>query len=195
MHYPDSRSHRLQGYDYSQPGWYFVTLSTQNMSCLFGHVRNGIINLTDAGAMIERVWQELAVYSSRIDLDIFQVMPNHFYGILIIRADLEQVPIIPMDAGHGDPAKQQHARLNCRKPEEEGREVSLSILDLIARFKSLTTTQYIRGVKESNWKRFNKRLWGAKFHDHVIRTESALQSIRAYIQNNPRKWELDRLNK
>ena len=242
MHYPDSRSHRLQGYDYSQPGWYFVTLSTQNMSCLFGHVRNGIINLTDAGAMIERVWQELTVYSSRIDLDIFQVMPNHFYGILIIRADLEQVPIIPMDAGHGDPAKQQHARLNCRKhaghgdpaqqlhpmgaghgdpakqllptdaghgdpakqqharlncrkPEEEGREVSLSILDLIARFKSLTTTQYIRGVKESNWKRFNKRLWGAKFHDHVIRTESALQSIRAYIQNNPRKWELDRLNK
>ena len=194
--------------------------------------------------MIERVWQELAVYSSRIDLDIFQVMPNHFHGILIIRADLEQVPIIPMDAGHGDPAKQQHARLNCRKPEleqvpiipmdaghgdpakqqratlncrkhaghgdpakqqharlncrkpeEEGSEVSLSILDLIARFKSLTTTQYIRGVKESNWKRFNKRLWGAKFHDHVIRTESALQSIRAYIQNNPRKWELDRLNK
>ena len=106
MHYPDSRSHRLQGYDYSQPGWYFVTLSTQNMSCLFGHVRNGIINLTDAGAMIERVWQELTVYSSRIDLDIFQVIPNHFHGILIIRADLEQVPIIPMDAGHGDPAKQ-----------------------------------------------------------------------------------------
>ena len=120
MHYPDSRSHRLQGYDYSQPGWYFVTLSTQNMSCLFGHVRNGIINLTDAGAMIERVWQELTVYSSRIDLDIFQVMPNHFHGILIIRADLEQVPIIPMDAGHGDPAQQQHARLNCRKHAGHG---------------------------------------------------------------------------
>ncbi|MCG8625237.1 MAG: hypothetical protein MJE68_24970 [Proteobacteria bacterium] len=73
--------------------------------------------------------------------------------------------------------------------------MSLSLLDLIARFKSLTTTQYIRGIKEKNWKRFDKKLWGTRFHEHVIRTESALQSIRADIQNNSQKWEFDRLNK
>ena len=92
MYHPDSKSHRLPGYDYSQPGWYFVTLSTRNMSCLFGSVRNGIVNLADAGRMIEQVWQELPRYSSRIDLDTFQVMPNHFHGILIIKEDLEQGP-------------------------------------------------------------------------------------------------------
>ena len=183
MNYPDSKSHHLPGYDYSQPGWYFVTLSTRNMSCLFGDVRNGIINLTDAGRMIERVWQELPRYSSRIGLDIFQVMPNHFHGILIIKADLEQVPIALVGAEHKGPLQQQHATGS-----------PLSLLDLIARFKSLTTTQYIRGVKENNWKRFDKKLWGTRFHDHVIRTESALQSIQTYIQNNPRKWELDCLS-
>ena len=187
MYHSDPKSHRLPGYDYSQPGWYFVTLSTRNMSCLFGGVRNGIINLTDAGRMIERVWKELPRYSSQIDLDIFQVMPNHFHGILIIKEDLEQVPITSVCAGHGDPAQQQHARLSCPELEREQTEASLSLLDLIACFKSLTTAQYIRGVKENNWKRFNKKLWGPKFHNHVIRTESALQSIRTYIQNNPRK--------
>ena len=198
MYYPDSKSHRLQDYDYSQPGWYFFTLSTRNMSCLFGSVRNGVINLTDAGRMIERVWQELPRYSSRIDLDIFQVMPNHFHGILIIKKDLRQVQTTALGAGHesrSHPAKQQYGRCSYTQLEQEHTNISISVLDLVARFKSLTTTQYIHGVKENNWKRFNKKLWGAKFHDHVIRTESALQSIRMYIQNNPRKWELDRLNK
>ena len=184
MHYLDSKSHRLPEYDYSQPGWYFVTLSTRNMSCLFGDVRNGVINLTDAGRMIERVWQELPSYSSRIGLDIFQVMPNHFHGILIIKADLERAPIASVGEKHKGFPQQQPAT-----------GAPLSLLDLIARFKSLTTTQYIRGVKENNWTRFDKKLWGTRFHDHVIRTESALQSIRSYIQNNPRKWDLDRLNK
>ena len=213
MYYPDSKSHRLLDYDYSQPGWYFVTLSTRNMSCLFGSVRNGIINLSDAGRMIKRVWQELPKDSSRIDLDIFQVMPNHFHGILIIKEDLERVQATLVGAGHGDPAqqeivpvsighesrshpaKQQHGKHGCTQLEQDHPQIFPSLLDLIARFKSLTTTQYIRGVKESNWKRFNKKLWGTRFHDHVIRTELALQSIRTYIQNNPRKWELDRLNK
>ncbi|RKU38109.1 hypothetical protein C6496_08120 [Candidatus Poribacteria bacterium] len=151
--------------------------------------------MTDAGRMVERVWQELPIYSSRIDLDIFQVMPNHFHGILIIKEDLKQILGTLVNAGHGDPAKQQHRRQEYPKAERNLTETFLSVPDLVACFKSLTTTQYIRGVKENNWKRFDKKLWGARFHDHVIRTESALQSIRTYIQNNPRKWELDRLNK
>ena len=184
MHYPNPKSHHLPGYDYSQPGWYFVTLSTRNMSCLFGDIRNGVVNLTDAGRMVERVWQELPSYSPRVGLDIFQVMPNHFHGILMIKADLEHIPVASVGAKHKDPLQQQQAT-----------GASLSLLDLIARFKSLTTTQYIRGVKKNNWRRFDKKLWGTRFHDHVIRTESALHSIRTYIQNNPRKWEFDRLNK
>ena len=166
--------------------------------CLFGSVRSGVINLTDAGRMIERVWQELPRYSSRIDLDTFQVMPNHFHGILIIKEDLEQIPTTVVKARHkaeAVPAKQQAERWDHPKLERNQKGTSLSILDLVDRFKSLTTTQYIRGVKENNWKRFDKKLWGARFHDHVIRTESALQSIRTYIQNNPLKWELDRLSK
>ena len=35
------RSIRLKGYDYSQPGWYFVTVVTQNREMLFGEVADG----------------------------------------------------------------------------------------------------------------------------------------------------------
>ena len=34
--------------------------------------------------------------------------------------------------------------------------------------------------------------WQARFYDHIIRSERAFQAIRAYIHNNPLKWELDR---
>jgi hypothetical protein len=37
-------------------------------------------------------------------------------------------------------------------------------------------------------------LWQRSFHDHAIRTEQALDSIREYIANNPLKWHLDREN-
>ena len=118
------------------------------MSCLFGSVSNGIVNLTDAGCMIERVWQEMPRYFSRIELDIFQVMPNHFHGILIIKEDLRRFPTTPMGSGHEDPAKQQNVAKNSMRLDLDQAEVSLSLLDLIARFKSLTTTQYIRGVRK-----------------------------------------------
>jgi putative transposase len=35
------RSIRLKGYDYSQPGAYFITICTQDRACLFGEVVDG----------------------------------------------------------------------------------------------------------------------------------------------------------
>ena len=67
-----------------------------------------------------------------------------------------------MGSGHEDPAKQQNVAKNSMRLDLDQAEVSLSLLDLIARFKSLTTTQYIRGVKENNWKRFDKKIVGIK---------------------------------
>ena len=36
--------------------------------------------------------------------------------------------------------------------------------------------------------------WQARFHDHIIRNEKALDNIREYIFNNPVNWETDRNN-
>jgi putative transposase len=37
-------------------------------------------------------------------------------------------------------------------------------------------------------------LWQRGYYDHIVRNEADLARIRAYVANNPLKWELDREN-
>jgi putative transposase len=88
MNYDPNRHHRrsirLQGYDYSHPGAYFITIVAQDRACLFGEVVNGEIRLNDAGKMIQRWWLELNRKFPTIKTDEYAVMPNHFHGIITI---------------------------------------------------------------------------------------------------------------
>ncbi|WP_008308666.1 transposase [Leptolyngbya sp. PCC 6406] len=61
-------------------------------------------------------------------------------------------------------------------------------------FKSLTTHQYTKGVKDQNWIPFQKRLWQRNYYEHIIRTPADLDRIRTYIHNNPKSWETDQLH-
>ncbi|GBC84584.1 hypothetical protein HRbin11_01015 [bacterium HR11] len=78
------RSIRLKGYDYTQPGAYFVTIVTQNRVCLFGEVVDGTMRLNDAGRMVQAVWNDLPRYYPGVAIDAFVVMPNHIHGIIIL---------------------------------------------------------------------------------------------------------------
>lgn len=64
-------------------------------------------------------------------------------------------------------------------------------MNVLERFKSLTTKKYIDGVKLNNWKPFDKRIWQRNYYEHVIRDENDLKSVREYIVNNPLEWEVD----
>jgi putative transposase len=66
--------------------------------------------------------------------------------------------------------------------------------DVVHRFKSLTTNKYIKGIKQKNWKPFNKKLWQRNYYEHVTRNEIDLSETREYILNNPKKWHLDKYN-
>jgi putative transposase len=47
------RSIRLDSYDYSQEGWYFITICTQDRQCIFGLIIGDKMQLNVAGFMIE----------------------------------------------------------------------------------------------------------------------------------------------
>ena len=78
------RSIRLKGYDYTQPGAYFVTIVIQDRLCLFGDVVGETMLLNEAGAMIKDVWEGLPRRFPSVDVDAFVVMPNHVHGIVVI---------------------------------------------------------------------------------------------------------------
>ena len=55
------RSIRLQGYDYSQAGAYYVTIVTQGRECLFGEVINGEMYINDYGSIVQKWWDEIPI--------------------------------------------------------------------------------------------------------------------------------------
>lgn len=69
-----------------------------------------------------------------------------------------------------------------------------SLSDVMGWFMTMTTNAYIRGVKESGWQRFDGRLWQRSFHDHIIRRRGSFARIATYIEENPKRWTLDREN-
>jgi putative transposase len=70
------RSIRLAGYDYAQPGAYFVTICTCNRELSLQTER-----VKDA---VRSAWLGLPARFPRVVLDEFVVMPNHLHGIIIL---------------------------------------------------------------------------------------------------------------
>ena len=60
-----------------------------------------------------------------------------------------------------------------------------SIPKIVQWFKTMTTNEYIRQVKQNGWKPFNVKLWQRNYYEHIIRNENELNQIREYIINNP----------
>ena len=168
------RSIRLKGYDYANSGAYFVTIVTQGRACLFGEIVNGATRLNDAGSVIERWWIELNNKFRTVETDDFVIMPNHFHGIVVIPvgADL------------------------CVGPDSEGAHIGaplrrVPLPAIVQWFKTMTTNEYLRGVKTLGWASFQGQLWQRNYYEHVIRDEESLNRIREYILNNPAQWAYD----
>jgi REP element-mobilizing transposase RayT len=65
---------------------------------------------------------------------------------------------------------------------------------IIQWFKTMTTNEYIRGVKQLGWPSFPGKLWQRNYYEHVVRDERDLERIRRYIVNNPNQWAMDAEN-
>ena len=85
-----------------------------------------------------------------------------------------------------------HPGLPLRKIEKNGEYTIRSSLPKIVQwFKTMTTNEYIRRIKQDGWKPFTGKLWQRNYYEHIIRNEIELKRIREYIINNPLKWEFD----
>ncbi len=67
-----------------------------------------------------------------------------------------------------------------------------TIGDVVGAFKSLSTDEYIKNVKQNNWRPFAGKLWQRNYYEHVIRNEESYLKIAEYIQNNPLNWQKDK---
>ena len=63
---------------------------------------------------------------------------------------------------------------------------------MVGWFKSMSTNEYIRGVKQLGWPPFDRKLWQRNYYEHIIRNDQSLCEISNYIINNPACWPDDK---
>jgi len=166
------RSIRLQGYDYSRAGAYFLTICVQGRECIFGEIVDGEMVLNEYGKIVRDEWIKTGEIRNEIELDEWVVMPNHFHAIVMIpRGDR---PVAPTTATVA-PATMA---LPGSRPQ--------SIGSLMSGFKSAVTKR-INELRNHP----GMKLWQRNYYDHIIRNENELNRIRQYIINNPLNWEID----
>lgn len=173
------RTIRLQTYDYSNEGLYFVTICTHNRQPLFGQIVNDEMELNDAGRMVEKWYKECENHFNDIKCLEMIIMPNHFHCIWYnVGADRCVCP-----------KTCTNTPINMYPGEHTGSPLHR----IVQWFKTMTTNEYIRGVKFCQWLPFNKRLWQRNYYEHIIRTQHSYEEIVTYILENPKRWSKDSL--
>jgi REP element-mobilizing transposase RayT len=213
------RSIRLQGYDYSSPGAYYVTLCSFGKQCIFGRVVDDQMQENECGKIVRQQWFESAQIRQELKLDAFTVMPNHLHGILWIvgpngvrpgengvRPSAERVRAAEnMDLARAERAKRvgpsaARPRLIPIEPLESGRTPfgptnripamrPHSLGSWASGFKSAATTRI-----RKHWNKPHAIVWQEDYFEHVIRDEDELNRIRDYILSNPARWKFDHEN-
>ena len=209
----DRRSIRLKEYDYSQSGWYYVTICTQNKKLLFGQILNDKMQLNDAGCMVKKWYFEMQNKYPNVKCDNNIIMPNHIHAIIQITptvgADLcvcpgnsnnqrsnksESTEGEMGDENMGEkPGEQpgEHTGSPQHSPQRSPQQDS-SIPRIVQWFKTMTTNEYILNVKKYNWQPFTGKLWQRNYYEHIIRDKKDLNRIQKYITENPIKWNDDK---
>jgi REP element-mobilizing transposase RayT len=127
--------------------------------------------------MINKWWLELENKFKQIKLDEHIIMPNHMHGIIIINESSvgDDLRVVPQD--------------NDKKREMRD---NLSLPEIIQWFKTMTTNDYIKGVKQNIYAPFKNHLWQRSYYDRIIRNEKELNNTREYIYYNPLKWDWEK---
>ena len=175
------RSIRLQGYDYSQKGMYFLTICVKDKECIFGTISDGNMILNVIGHIVANEWENTPNIRDNIALHDYVIMPNHLHGIIEItynKNNEEQV---------GDfvsPKKSIGAIVRGFK------------IATIKRIKALIST-----VEENDSSPIEEwiinhlpQIWQRNYYEHIIRNYEDHERIANYINTNPLRWNEDMFN-
>jgi putative transposase len=183
MKYDPNKHHRqsirLKNYDYTLAGAYFVTLCTFQKQHLFGEIVDGEMVLNEIGSIVHFEWKWTEIVRPTIDMDVYVVMPNHLYGIVVFsetnNAKLSE------NAVHANVGAHSCAPLHRKKR---------SLGSFVAQFKA-TTMKRINQLRDTP----GTPIWQRNYHEHVVRNDEDCNRIREYIQYNPQNWETDEENR
>jgi REP element-mobilizing transposase RayT len=187
------KSPRLQGYDYTQGGAYFITICTHQRLHLFGEIINGEMKRNAWGQIAAACWDQIPNHYPHVHIDSHVVMPNHVHGILCIINDPKPPPGTS-DRRTSTPVGTTYMSSTQtppppNTPTDQYRPTgapSGSIGVIVGTYRAAVTRSIRREFPDERGK-----IWQARYHDHIIRDEQGFNKIREYVLHNPELWQDD----
>ena len=211
---------RLKNWDYSSPGYYFVTICTKDREFYFGNIKNNKMILSDMGKIAQQYWLQIPAHFPHIMLDEFIIMPNHLHGILKIcylptckngRAGICNECRINngyfgIDGYFGRDAINRVStdnikRINIKKQNNNKPRggITKKYNPMLNPDSLSSVLRWYKGRTKFEIRKYNKYpyhcfRWQSRFYEKIIRNDNELFRIRRYIKKNPQKWGRDRNN-
>jgi REP element-mobilizing transposase RayT len=170
------KQNRLKNFNYSSSGYYFITICTKNKQEYFGDIIDNKMISNKYGINARYCWFEIPKHFPNIELDEFQIMPNHIHGIIIIKNSNWITTNLSVGNAYMRSLQNNHWQYRTK----------MLLSKIIHEYKS-AISRFIRKY-DSSFK------WQKSFYDHIIRNEYSLYRIRQYIKGNPKNWEDERNN-
>jgi putative transposase len=205
---------RLQGYDYSQSGLFFITIVTYGRASIFGKIVDGEMRLNQFGKIVQEEWERTSIVRPTIKLDAFEVMPNHFHGILRLEdhpvsgrttrrnvstimapgrvASTEAMLTESFDSNEDHPSIVGATRPNSNVQDVTSRVAPTTTLQsgslgaIVGQFKS-NVTKRIRLLCEDD----SFSIWQRNYYEHILHDQADYERIAGYILENPSNWYAD----
>jgi putative transposase len=176
---------RLQGYDYSQSGAYYITIVTFGRECLFGQVINGEMRLNQSGQIVQRAWFDLPNHYPHVELGAFCIMPNHAHGIIVLDdggrgGSISKIPVPIMAISNETPLPAGEQT----RPYIVAKRHPLS--EIVRAFKSFSARR-INALRKTP----GLPVWQRNYYEHIIRDDDDYNRIQLYIESNPVNWMKD----
>jgi len=186
------RTIRLKGYDYAQPGGYFVTLITLWRECLFGEIVDGEIRMSPLGQIVDDCWWSIPEHFPNIKLGAAVVMPNHIHGIIIIHENDGAGKKTRVGATQwAAPTTMGQKTINPTgapsTPTRPKGPTRGSLGAILGATKMAITRRAERELNSAN-------IWQRNYYEHILRDQADWERITAYIIDNYLNWVEDEEN-
>ncbi|MBE6776712.1 MAG: transposase [Ruminococcaceae bacterium] len=152
MDLPERKQNRLENYDYSQNGAYFITICTKERKKILCEIVGANIvrpKLTRYGKIVDDAINLITNHYQTVTIDKYVIMPDHIHLLLQIHSD----------------------RRTMFAP---------------------TIERIVKQTKGYITKQIGFSIFQRSYYDHVIRNQEDYNEIWEYIDNNPKKWLINK---
>ena len=149
---------RLKEYDYSLPGYYYVTICAADETVCLSRVGRGLapaaaqVTLTEAGEIAKEQLMELEKRYPYARIDKYVIMPNHIHVIV------------------------QLTSMTVPGEKREG------LTEILCAYKSIATR-----LLNQRFQTPGRKWFQTSFYEKVLRNETAYRECWQYIDDNPVK--------